>query len=61
MAYIPKRIYVKLEPEEGETLVADALRASRGYRLDAQRTLTPTADGGDGMYMARIVREARDA
>jgi len=50
-----------LEPEEGETLVADVLRVSRGYRLDAQRTVMPSADGGDGMYMARIVREAGEA
>jgi len=50
-----------LEPEEGETLVAGALRAGSRRRLDAQRTLMPSPDGGDGMYMARIIREARDA
>lgn len=45
-----------LEPEENDQLVAAVLRAAPGYRLDAQQPLLPSREGGDGMFMARIVR-----
>ena len=35
-----------------------ALRGKAGLRLDAEQQLLPRRDGGDGIYMARIVRSA---
>ena len=62
-----------LEPEENSELVAAVLRSARGspagcgaglpagagFRLEAEEQLLPSPDGGDGLYMARIVRNAR--
>lgn len=45
-----------LEPEENSDLVASALRGTPGFELDEETSLLPERDGGDGGYMARIVR-----
>ena len=47
-----------LEPEENGEVVRAALRGKAGLRLDAEQQLLPRRDGGDGIYMARIVRSA---
>jgi len=48
-----------LEPEENGELVAGALRDTRGFRLDEEKQVYPERDGGDGLYMARIIRDAK--
>ena len=45
-----------LEPEENHAVVAHFLAAHSGFRLDAERHLTPFADGVDGAYVARLRR-----
>ena len=45
-----------LEPEENSLLVASVLAERTGFRLEEERQLFPSRDGGDGLYMARIVR-----
>jgi len=45
-----------LEPEENGELVASVLGAAPEFHLDAEKQFLPEADGGDGLYMARIVR-----
>jgi 16S rRNA (cytosine967-C5)-methyltransferase len=47
-----------LEPEENGQLVAAALRSAPGFRLEAQEQLLPAHDAGDGLFMARIIRNA---
>ena len=50
-----------LEPEENGELVAAVLASAEGFRLDEERQLEPERDGGDGIYMARIVRGNAEA
>jgi 16S rRNA (cytosine967-C5)-methyltransferase len=45
-----------LEPEENALLVAATLSAAPGFRLDAHREILPSDEGGDGTFMARVVR-----
>lgn len=45
-----------LEAEENSLLVAAALAGRAGFRLDDEKQLFPSRDGGDGLYMARVVR-----
>jgi 16S rRNA (cytosine967-C5)-methyltransferase len=47
-----------VEPEENARLVAAALRSAPGFRLEAQEEFLPTRDGGDGLFMARIIRSS---
>ena len=47
-----------LEPEENHAVVEQFLAAHSGFRLDAERQLTPFADGVDGAYVARLRRGA---
>ncbi len=46
-----------LEPEENHAVVAQFLATNSGFRLEAERQLTPFADGVDGAYVARVRRE----
>jgi 16S rRNA (cytosine967-C5)-methyltransferase len=45
-----------LEPEENRQCVRDVLAKIEGYRLDAEDQALPSDNGGDGIYMARIIR-----
>jgi 16S rRNA (cytosine967-C5)-methyltransferase len=45
-----------LEPEENGKQVCAVLAEVQEFRLDAEQQLTPSRDGGDGIYMARIIR-----
>ena len=45
-----------LEPEENHAVVEQFLAARSGFRLDAERQLTPFAEGVDGAYVARLRR-----
>ena len=45
-----------LEPEENGQLVRSVLRLNPEFRLDAEQLFLPERDGGDGVYMARILR-----
>jgi len=47
-----------LEPEENTDLVRSVLCAAAKFALDAEEQILPTRDGGDGLYMARIVKSA---
>ena len=47
-----------LEPEENCDLVASVLRRMPGFQLDEEQQFLPEADGGDGLYVARLVRGA---
>jgi 16S rRNA (cytosine967-C5)-methyltransferase len=47
-----------LEPEENGDVVRAVLRGKTDLRLDAEQQILPQRDGGDGIYMARIVRAA---
>lgn len=47
-----------LEPEENFEVVREFLAAHPGYKLEAERQLTPFADGVDGAYVARFTRIA---
>lgn len=47
-----------MEPEENGDVVRAVLRGKTDLRLDAEKQLLPQRDGGDGIYMARIVRSA---
>jgi 16S rRNA (cytosine967-C5)-methyltransferase len=44
-----------LEPEENSLLVSEVLAGNPAFRLDAQEEILPAEQGGDGMFMARIV------
>jgi len=46
-----------LEPEENAQLVAGFLSGQKELRLDSERQLTPFADGVDGAYVARLLRD----
>ncbi len=46
-----------LEPEENAELVRVVLSAVHGFRLDDEVESLPSRNGGEGGYMARIVRE----
>jgi hypothetical protein len=39
-------------------LVAATLRSAKGFQQEAQEEFLPTHDGGDGLFMARIIRNA---
>ena len=45
-----------LEPEENGELVEAVLRGAVAFRLDEQCEILPASGGGDGAFMARIVR-----
>jgi 16S rRNA (cytosine967-C5)-methyltransferase len=45
-----------LEPEENRLCVRAALVGATGFRLDAEDQTLPHPEGGDGIYMARILR-----
>jgi len=45
-----------LEPEENAQVVQAALSGNRAFRLDREVEFLPSRDGGDGGYMARVVR-----
>jgi len=45
-----------LEAEENTGLVSALLAERPAFRLEEERQLFPSRDGGDGLYMARIVR-----
>jgi 16S rRNA (cytosine967-C5)-methyltransferase len=47
-----------VEPEENAQLVAAALRSAPGFRLESQEEFLPAHEGGDGLFMARIIRSA---
>lgn len=44
-----------LEPEENEGVVAEFLERQPRFSLQTQRQLTPTSDGVDGAYVARLL------
>jgi 16S rRNA (cytosine967-C5)-methyltransferase len=46
-----------LEPEENEEVVRMFLDTNREFRLQFDRSLRPFADGVDGAYVARLLRE----
>jgi len=45
-----------LEPEENSRLLRSVLRRNHGFRLDAEDVIVPSRAGGDGISMARIIR-----
>lgn len=45
-----------LEPEENQEVVEDFLAANTGFTLEHARELLPFADGVDGTYVARLVK-----
>jgi len=47
-----------LEPEENGELVRSVLRSAREFSLDGEEQRLPERDGGDGVYMARVLRTA---
>jgi len=47
-----------LAPEENGEMVRATLRSHAGFRLDAEESILPSLEGGDGLYMARILRAA---
>lgn len=47
-----------LEAEEGETLVRSWVASVPQFALEAERRVTPFADGVDGAYAARLVRKS---
>jgi len=46
-----------MEPEENGKVVRAALRSTEGFRLDAEHQIVSSREGGDGIYMARIIRK----
>ncbi|MGC8743038.1 MAG: 16S rRNA (cytosine(967)-C(5))-methyltransferase RsmB [Verrucomicrobiia bacterium] len=46
-----------IEAEENSQVVEKFLAQNRGWRLDIQKSLYPFADGVDGAYAARLIRE----
>ena len=45
-----------LEPEENSRLLRSVLRRNEGFRLDAEDVIVPSRAGGDGISIARIIR-----
>lgn len=45
-----------IEPEENGELIRSVLAAIPEFHLDAEQFMLPQRDGGDGLYMARILR-----
>ena len=45
-----------LAPEENGVVVRAVVRAAGGVRLDAEEQIMPSAGGGDGIFMARLLR-----
>ena len=50
-----------LEPEENGEVVKEFLAGHSGFKLEAERELSPFADGVDGAYVARLVKPSGQA
>jgi len=50
-----------LEPEENGEVVKEFLAGHSGFKLEAERELSPFADGVDGAYVAKFVKRRGEA
>ena len=50
-----------LEPEENGEVVKEFLAGHSGFKLEAERELSPFADGVDGAYVAKFVKRWGEA